>query len=490
MPAKRPNVLLIFTDQQRFDTIAALGNPVIKTPNLDRLVRGGVAFTSAYSPSPICVSARCSMVHGQYPSRTGCYENDAFPPDGRPSLMSALTAAGYRTHGIGKMHFQPYWQGLRGFQDRQQQEEMAPPRHDDYVRFTHEQGFSHITNSQGARGEMYYIPQVSQLPARLHPTQWIGDRTVDFIRRQAGAEQPWFLFSSYMHPHPPFSPPAPWHKLYRAAMMPLPRVPQDCDSLLTYISRWQNRLKYRDRGIDLNLVRTMKAYYYACISFIDFQVGRTLDVLEATGQADDTLIIFTSDHGEMLGDYNCFGKRCMLDASARVCMIAAMKGRFEGGRTCGAAASLVDVAPTILAATGGSLGVEPDGIDLADLMGDPARRDMVFAQFSQKGLATYMVVSDRWKYFYSAPDNREFLFDRVRDPEETSNRAGLAFCREPQKMMKDALIGFLKRMGEMAALDGDGWKVYPRLELDRNPDAGLAIQDSGWVDTSIPGYTD
>ena len=495
MANKRPNVLVIFTDQQRHDTIAALGNPVIRTPALDRLAREGVAFTSAYSPSPVCISARCSMIYGQYPQRTGCYENTAMPTDGRPTFMAALTAAGYRTHGIGKVHFSPDRNGLRGFQSRQSQEEgVGSPQDDDYLKFQHAGGFSHITDPHGVRGEMYYIPQVSQVPARLHPTQWIGDQTVKFIQEQAGAAQPWMLFSSYIHPHPPFAPPAPWHKLYRAPLMPLPKTPQDCQSLLTYINRHQNRYKYRDQGIDQNLLRNMKAYYYAAISFIDCQIGRTLEALAATGQIDNTLILFTSDHGEMLGDYNCFGKRCMLDGSARVCLLARLPGRFEGGRTCDVPANLVDLAPTILAATGAGTGLATDGADLADLSSGASGRAMVFSQHSQAGLATYMAVSGRWKYFYSAPDNRAFLFDRVQDGQETRNRSGLVFCRDAEKQMKAALIDFLRQMGETAALDGEGaavdWRAYPRRDVDPNPDAGLLVQDSRWADVRIPGYSD
>ena len=119
----KPNVLHLFVDQQRFDTIGALNNPVIKTPNLDRLYRSGVAFTNAYTPSPVCISARCSMIFGQYPANTGCYENTQMPDDGRSTFMDVLSENGYRTHGIGKCHFSPDPLALRGFQTREIQEE-------------------------------------------------------------------------------------------------------------------------------------------------------------------------------------------------------------------------------------------------------------------------------------------------------------------------------------------------------------------------------
>ena len=492
MPAKRPNVLWFFTDQQRFDTIAALGNPVIRTPNLDRLVRDGVAFTSAYTPSPVCISARCSMIYGQYPLHTGCYENQPMPTDDRPSVMAALTEAGYRTHGIGKCHFSPDSQALRGFQTRERQEEIVgSPERDDYLPWLHEKGFAHVCDPNAIRGEMYYVPQPAQMPAEYHPSQWIGNRAIDFVEGQAGGDQPWLCYASFIHPHPPFAPPNPWHKLYRAALMPLPNVPQDYEALWTWINRSQNRYKYRDQGIDLNLLRCMKAYYYAVISFVDFQVGRVLAALEKTGQLDNTLILFASDHGEHLGDRQCFGKRSFHDSAARVPMLARLPGRFEGGQTCNELVSLVDIAPTILGATGAEMPAgQLDGMDLADVATGHPGREMVFGQHYSAERATYMAVSGRWKYFYSAPDNREFLFDRVGDPLETRNRAGVTFCRDARDEMKQALIDHLRTGGETTGLDGDDWKVFPKYDPPVDPDANLLIQDHPWADTSLPGYTD
>jgi len=467
--AKQPtNVLLIFCDQLRADVIGALGNPVIHTPNLDRLCAEGTAFTSAYSPCPVCVPARCCMHYGQYPQHTGCYTNGyPMPEDGRGSFMNALNDADYFTQGIGKCHFRPDPHAMRGFQARLRQEELVSTvEEDDYLKDLQANGYGYICDPHGVRSEMYYIPQVSQLPAEHHPTQWIGDRTVEFIERRGEEKQGWFCFSSYIHPHPPFTPPNPWHKLYRAPLMPLPNVPQDSPDLLTWINRHQNCYKYRAQGSDRNLVRSLKAYYYAAVSFIDYQVGRTLAALERTGQIDNTLILFTADHGELLGDYNCFGKRSMHDAAARVPLIARLPGRFEASGTCDRPVSLVDVAPTILAATGAQMPPDQlDGFDLAEVTAGKVDRDMVFSQFGQRGHAMYMALNARWKYFYS-------------------------FRVSEQKQMRRALMDFLAGVGETAALDGENWKAYPKLKVPANPDSGLLVQDQPWADTSIPGYTD
>jgi len=492
MTRKRPNVLLIFTDQQRADTIHALGNRTIRTPNLDRLCAAGVAFTRAYTASPVCVSARCSMIYGQYPHHTGCYDNAPMPQDGRVSVMGALTEIGYRTHGIGKCHFVPDRHALRGFQTREEQEELtSSPDDDDYLVWLRANGFDYLTDPHGVRGEMYYVPQPAQMPARFHPTQWVGDRATAFLEDPERKAAPWLLFASFVHPHPPFAPPAPWHKLYRAPTMPLPNVPPDVETLQLYINRYQNRYKYRDQGIDRNLVRCLKAYYYAAISFIDSQIGRMLDALGRTGQIDNTLILFTSDHGEYLGDYNSFGKRGMHDSAARIPLVARLPGRFADGRVSTEPASLVDIAPTILAATGAAITSHTtDGADLAALLAGTAGREMVFSQFQRSGLAVYMAVDRRWKYFYSAPDGRDFLFDHAEDPLETRNHAGAPWYDRPYRTMKQALIAHLRAGGETTGLDGDDWQRFPKLDLPENPDAGLLVQDHGWANQAIPGYTD
>jgi len=490
----RPNILLLFTDQQRFDTLAALGNPVIKTPNFDRLVREGTAFTSAYTPSPVCVPARGCMHYGQYTSTLGCYENGDPMPEDRPSFVESLTEAGYRTHGIGKCHFTPESHALRGFETREEQEEMVDdPAKDDYQAWLFEQSETLLTDPHGVRGEMYYIPQPAQMAAKKHPTNWIGERSVKFINDRTELNQPWMLFSSFVHPHPPFAPPVPWHKLYRAFDMPLPHVPQDWETLLLYINHHQNRYKYRDRGIDQNLLRCMKAYYYACISFVDFQIGKILQSLEKTGQLDRTLILMSSDHGELLGDYNSFGKRSMHDSAARIPMLARWPERFAAGTRCEEPVSLVDVAPTALAAAGLSAqDTAFEGVDLAQVASGQSDRSMVFSQLNRAGDAIYMAVSKEWKYVYSAPDNRAFLFDRQNDPAETSNRIGILNDRHKnaEEEMKTALITFLKEHGETEALDGDDFKVYPRQTVSKNPNDGLLIQDHPWADQTIPGYTE
>jgi arylsulfatase len=494
-----PNILFIFTDQQRGDTLGTV-NPVIRTPVLDRLCAEGTHFTEAYTPVPVCVPARCSLIFGQYATRTGCYENGYGMPEvtpDRPTFMSALAAAGYEMHGVGKMHFTPDPAAPRGFTSRVISEELAGPPLDQFQAWLIEQGFHDVTEPQGVRGEMYYVPQRSALPARAHNSHWVADRSIEYLRGR-DRTRPFLLWSSFIAPHPPFSPPAPWHKLYRGPAMPLPKRPPDAHNLWTFINRVQNRYKYRDAGIDDRMLQVMKAYYYAQVSFIDYNVGRMVAELEAQGELDNTLILWTSDHGEFLGDYDCFGKRSFLRSAANVPLVVRYPKRYATGRRVDAPASLVDVMPTFLAAAGVDAdGLELDGVDLAALARQPQARPAVFGHY-QSGpadaynRACYMALTERWKYIYSAAENREFLFDLHVDRDETRNRAETAGYLEHTAALRRLMVGQVRSAGREQVLDGAGWRVYPPPAFHADPDGGLLFQDPAWAADQfrIPGYTD
>jgi arylsulfatase A-like enzyme len=494
MPDNRPNILLVFTDQQRADTLGTL-NPVMRTPTMDRLCAEGTTFTRAYTPVPVCVPARCSLIFGQYAHKTDCYENGSSMPavtPERPTFMSALSEAGYQAHGVGKMHFTPDRMALRGFESRDYSEEgIRGPDTDDYLATLHANGYQHVHDANGVRGEMYYIPQPSQLPARLHNSHWVADRSLQFLE-QRDRSRPFLLMTSFIDPHPPFAPPVPWNKLYRAPSMPLPLRPPDARNFWTFINRRQNRYKFRDAGIDDRLMQVMKAYYYATVSFIDYNVGRIVQAMEQSGELENTLILWTSDHGEFLGDYDCFGKRTFLRSTANVPLIARFPERFPSGKRVDAPASLVDVMPTFLAAAGVESPSHLDGVDLAALTADPSKREVVWGQYASGNQASYMALTDRFKYIYCASDDREFLFDTLVDPLETRNRAETLGSQQHTQTLRQATIDHLRQDGYADPLDGDDWRRCPPPKFPRDPDAGLLFQDAPWSRELmyIPGYSD
>ena len=483
---KTKNILLIFTDQQRWDTVHALGNPIIKTPALDGLVKSGISFTRAYTPCPVCIPARYSMHTGQMPHKTDCMLNET-SPNNRQSFMQILSKNGYQTHGVGKMHFEmrdlpP--DTLWGFESRDFSEELGID--DDYKKRLVENGYSHVYDPHGVRGEMYYIPQPSQLPARLHNSTWVADKSIEFLERR-DSTRPFMLMTSFIKPHPPFESPTPWNKLYRGPEMPLPKRPQDSDNLITYWNRFQNRYKYRDQGIDDNLVRQTKAAYYSAISFVDFNIGRLINHMQENDLLEDTLIVFTSDHGEMLYDYNCVGKRNFLDSAARIPMIM-VHPDLPKGKLCSTPVSLVDILPTFLEYAGFKPEEEYGGNSLKAIFNGTQKRDIVYGEFQRNDYAMYMAVTEKYKYIYSAPDQMEWLFDLKTDPDETRNRAYNPMFIDIKDKMKKRLIDYLTQEKYTKPLDSSEWKKGEIKKMIDDPDAYLLFQDSPESIPKISGY--
>ena len=400
------HVLIFFTDQQRWDTIGALGNPCIQTPNLDALVRDSVTFNRCTTPSPVCVPARLSMYSGQYPARTGCNNNNAESAYSGRGFYSRLTESGYQSRCVGKMHhlMDPY--GSMGFEQRWTQEELADPR-DDYTKFIQE-NYPWVIDYNGMRSEMYYVPQISQLPAKDHPTAWIGDKSVEFIN-SCDPEKPMLLVSSFIHPHPPYCPPAPWHKLYREdPPAPFETAPEELAKFWDMIG---DRCGCERLQMSRQDILRSKNFYYACVSFMDYQVGRIIQALKDKGMYEDTLILFTSDHGDMMGDYNAIGKRAMVDASSRVPFIVHYPGKEHEERYD--ACSLVDVAPTVLSYAG--IPYEKSEFDGMDLFGGEERK-YVYSQHGCGDNGTYMITDGKTKLVYIKSAERYHYFDTI--PEE------------------------------------------------------------------------
>ena len=189
---------MLFTDQQRYDTISALGNPHIQTPNLDALALDSVVFERCITPSPVCIPARLSLMSGQYPASTGCNNNNTDKIYNGSGFYKRITDCGFDSCCVGKMHYlwDPY--GSIGFTKRHPQEELSAEG-DEYMEYIRAK-YPWVFDYNGMRSEMYYMPQISQLPPEDHPTQWIGSRSVEYIENH-DPDEPMFLFSSFIHPH-------------------------------------------------------------------------------------------------------------------------------------------------------------------------------------------------------------------------------------------------------------------------------------------------
>lgn len=416
--SKQPHILFLFTDQQRRDTIHALGNERICTPALDEIARESVVFDQCYTPAPVCVPARLAMFAGQYPGRTGCCNNNRSYRYTGEGFYAEFTKRGYQSCCVGKMHHckDPY--GPMGFERRYTQEELSQPE-DDYTRFIMNSPYSHVFDYNGMRSEMYYVPQISQLPAQYHPTQWVGDQGVQFIR-ECDPERPIFLMASFIHPHPPFAPPSPWNKMYRT-VSDEPYMPEKPEEFSAFMSDRFTREKLGISRQDLTLLRN---YYYSCVSFVDYQIGRIIRALKDRGMYENTIVVFSSDHGEMLGDFGTMGKRSMLDGAVHIPLLMRVPGVDTGHRTD--VCSLVDIAPTLLSCAG--IEYDEAEYDGFDLFGD-RRHTEVYSQYSTGENGTYMVATNQDKLVYHGRSKQYYYFDTM--PEDTNK-----YCEDNARIQK------------------------------------------------------
>ncbi len=475
----RPNILFIMTDQQRFDTIAALGNRDIYTPNLDRLVRRGVTFTHAYSTCPVCVPARYTIRTGCEPPTTRVFSNARSRPvtgqaptmEGRcgPYLARTLREAGYRTFGIGKFHTQPWDEDL-GYEVHLHSEELygtPDQRHRDaYARWIAEEHpeFDYIEALMGERTDMYYMPQVSPLPAELTVERWAADRAIEQIRRDD--TRPYFGFVSFIGPHPPFAPPVPFNRMYDPDRMPNPVRGDPEVDLMDEQIRWMNYAIWAEDISDAR-ARALRARYYGEISYIDDCLGRILDAVEARGDADNTLICFFSDHGDHLGDHHAWQKESFFEASCHVPFLLSWPARVPGDVRREELVCLTDLFGIATSAAG--VPQMRDGVNVLGMIsGESPPRSLLIGMYGEPGTRQFkvMVRDPQWKYIFLANGGFEQLFDMQHDPQELHNLAqthpGVV------QMLRTIAASACDVPGARDALDAAGaLRVFPYAERPR-----------------------
>ncbi|HBQ63543.1 MAG TPA: sulfatase, partial [Clostridiales bacterium] len=355
---KTPNILWICTDQQRFDTIRALGNPHIRTPNLDRLVREGVSFLNAYTQSPVCTPSRACFLTGRYPRTTRATKNgaDYFPAD--EVLVTRLLAdRGYDCGLVGKLHLsaaqgrvevRPDHDGYRMFKWSHHPEPDWPEKHD-YAIWLEEQGIWWEEHYQGRNGG---------IEPQFHQTTWCVNEAVRFMEEKRDG-RPWLLSVNPFDPHPAFDPPAEYRQRYSTEDMPSPKwrkgelETKPKHQLKDYQYGGQDGAGPAVAGMNETEKKEYIADYYAMISLIDDQLGRLLDTLERTGQKENTVIFFHSDHGEMLCDHGLILKGAYFyQELVHIPLIVSWPGHFPSGVQSRALVELVDLPETILELTG------------------------------------------------------------------------------------------------------------------------------------------
>lgn len=420
---ERPNILLIVSDQHRGDALGYAGHPIVQTPYLDHVAASGSHFTNAYSACPVCVPARRTLMTGATPAHHGVTMNYDTRLD-LPTMPGELARAGYQTHLCGKLHLYPI-RALHGFMSADWADSPAQwvlgRYRNDYQRFLAAQG--HFGPDQGYAHGMSgngYIARPWHMEERLHFTNWVTESALGFLDRR-DPTMPFFLKVSYFAPHQPCTPPAYYFDKYMQMEIPEPEV-----------GDWARVHDAPVRGMDVNAwrisldrdpYRRMCAGYYGSIEHIDHQIGRLFRHMPA-----NTVVIYTSDHGEMLGQHQMMRKRVPYEGSAKVPFLVKLPKRagIAQGRAVSAPVELMDIMPTVLDLAGVDCPETVDGRSVLPLIrGDATEwRDHIHGECAAIGsLKSGMqyVTDGRRKYIYYPGRDEEQFFDLEADPREMHN---------------------------------------------------------------------
>ena len=337
--ADPPNILWFCTDQQRFDTVHALNNPHIHTPNLDRLCLEGTAFTRAYCQNPICTPSRASFLTGMYPSAIrACINGNEWFSNDAPLVTKLLAdAAGYTCGLSGKLHIASAWRGEENrvddgysFFKYSHSPHQGGRAGNHYIEWLEDQGIDLLTVFAGERRKdrawgRHYEPCLPSLDPRLHQTTWCTDQALAFMEQNRHTGRPWLMNVNVFDPHGPKDPPDEYKKRYDRDSLPGPHFRASDLEHEKRLADVDFQSKARERS-DAE-AKDMQAAYYAMVELIDDNVGRLLEYLDKHDLRKDTLVIFMSDHGETLGDHGLSGKGCRFyESLTRVPLIFSMPG--------------------------------------------------------------------------------------------------------------------------------------------------------------------
>lgn len=469
---RRPNILLVTTDQQRYDTLGVTGNPHVRTPHLDQLAARGTLFRHGYIQNPVCMPSRACMQTGRYAHQHGMEHMESVIgttpglPPWETTFMERLQDSGYTTATFGKIHMLP----PKGFDEtaltmgkgsRWTVAEGSPfgpsqlgPVYAEWLERKRPGAYESIYE-QRRRPE--YRQQstaiVNTLAADEYVDYWIGENTWRYLERPdtGTPERPFFLWCGFCGPHGPFDPPEPYASMYEQDAIAIPP--------LLYARQLNapgsDRPSRFERAGGEDLIRKIIAYYWGMVSFIDTMMGRIMDTLTRRGLLDNTLIIFTTDHGEMLGDFGMLGKGNFTEQVIRAPYIVVPPGsesgagvRPEGPRPVDSLVEHIDLAPTILDYAGIPQPGELPGISLRSILESPMptnrppTKDAILCEYvsNDRRHRSKCLRTERYKYVYAGRDNPVEFYDLERDPQELVNVAGDPAYRDEVQRHAELLL--------------------------------------------------
>ncbi len=444
-PTARPNILWICTDQQRFDAVGCYGNEWVTTPNIDRLAADGVLFEHAYSQSPVCTPSRASFLTGRYPRTTRCRQNGQTIPADEKLVTRLLADVGYTCGLSGKLHLSACNPRVTRMEERIDDgyHEFHWMHHPDPDWPTNEYALWLRERGQTYRREPFEGSRWVQtsMPEEHHPTTWCAQKAINFVEAHEASDSPWLFSVNPFDPHHAFDPPREYLERYldRLDDIPPPNyTPGELDDKPVFQQREHHGAYNSPRWYPFAEMmaedhRLVRAAYWAMCDLIDVQVGRMLDVLDRTGQRENTVVIFMSDHGEMLGDHGIYLKGShFYDPAVRVPLVVSTPGPAVGGARSEALVELVDLAPTLLDAAGVERYAGMQGRSLWPLLsggaGDDPHRDDVYCEYynampTHKDPAAHatMVRTRAHKLVAMHGTQPGELYDLSEDPTETHN---------------------------------------------------------------------
>ena len=460
--SRKPNVLLICVDHWPGALLGAAGHGVIQTPTLDQLARNGIRYTNAYTECPVCIPARRTIMTGTAPATHGdrVYSDRMLMPPGVPTLAQCFRDGGYQAFAVGKMHVFPQRARI-GFDDVILAEEARYQYGaiDDYQIWLGERGHAGREFAHGMCNNDY-LCRPWHLPEDCHVTNWATREMARTIRRR-DPTRPGFYFLSYCHPHPPLAPLECYLDLYRDAAIDAPIEGEWVGS-----GAWPIRaLRAKAGTVNDPYVRSARRAFYALCTHIDHQLRVVIGTLREEGILDHTILMFTCDHGDMLGGHGMWGKRCFYEGSARVPML--LSGQPVGlphHATDDRLVGLADVMPTLL----GLAGLDAPETCEGRSMVTGERRQWLFGEVSDGPLATRMVHDGRHKLIYYPVGNVVQLFDLQSDPHELADLSAAPEAAAARRSLEEVLISQLHG-GDEAWADAGRLVGLPDREFAPSP---------------------
>ena len=448
----RPNVLVIMTDQHRHDLLSCTGNNAVPTPNIDRIAAHGIRFANAFCPYPVCVASRMSLLTGLYPHHTGAINNDDTLDWRFRTIADHFSDNGYLTGLIGKMHFNDAhkhgfeynlsindWLMYLGPKVRHYADEIASSPFSTHFYETMNDSGAGFPEVEGLwEGPSPWVGNVrrfergqtaSVLDADDHLDMFVARETEKFLHQYR--EQPFLLVSSFMKPHDPFFPPKEYAERYPADEIELPET----GNVSAYPEHIQHRIR-RFSEIDTGCLEAARAGYYGNLAFVDSCIGRVYDALYKEGLQKNTIVVYTSDHGEMDGDHGLWQKFCLFDPAVRVPLVMSQPGKIPEGAVSAALIEYFRIYPTVSDLAGlpfpptvssSSFKGTPKRLDarsFSDLAIDPSATGppAVFSEFALRSdVPRYMIRTRSHKYILNFGSTDE-LYDYEVDPGEFENK--------------------------------------------------------------------